>query len=1301
MKIQHRIFAAIFAVSTAATAFVNLPLSALAAEDLIQQTYVYDGYTVEYRELQAWSSSKRVSVTLTNTGSEAIENWMLYFDPNGECYGFSGAYPAETDDGIQYFENGGYNAVIAANASVSFTYLVDGAETAPEEFSFCQSLQPLADGYTVSMQVYGQWGERFNGEFLIENNSSKPIYGWELTVDSSFDIESSWAADVTDLGNGKYLLKGNYNTTVPANSSVNVGFIGDGDESPVLNGASLSSITADPKKLNYLTGGYSVADIEEMNAGAVYPVEIEQYPNGIVTSVDGKFTDVQVLDEESAMDAVYSVRRILGITNPRTTLTLNQINEGMNDSDYTSYFFDQVYDGIPVYGRNLTVVAQDSGQTLSLDSSYYFQRDSFDTTPAVSAETVAAENPGFDAELVIYTLDDYVYDPVLAYVLTNGEVRRVISAEDKSLIDEISETDTEIRPIILDSPVEIRTQDGTICQIVYPNMTDSIESAADARALIASNRTELNVDFEAAASNNTLGSAVIREDDQRTTYHFDQYFKGIRVFAREAAVTVRNVYKRQYWLNTNTVQIPDSFSVVPAMAKPDPSAELVIYTWDEQENDAAPQLAYIYDHVNGASQTTKIYLADGTILTKPLGKGLDEGSYVNTGTPGAPDFTTARPMKLCYFPVTQMTDADTDQVYYKLSVKKTDLGIADGGSMIVEMRQMNYDDPTTETVNSDTTFFYYPEAVSAYLGAIATTKWYAVDSGLNRTAYATKYHYSVSNYPTIYNFNMGDVIVGVNAGMDDNAFSVANSYLAVGAKNRNDYTYGASTDVLAHEYTHGIFRDICNWDLASTATARGINEGYADLFGHFVLNSWIDSAHTLGQDGVESNRSMRDDLNLIKVDFSANRLKKALENYSDKLRGDCHQIAPYVNRPAYLLNKKYYLPTNTLADIYYNSLFQGRYTNNSSLNSVRAAVLKAAKARGYNQETVHAIAAAYEEVLQINEGTTMMSIHLNDAETNNRVIFTSDVKVSIVSEQTGQAVKMTSHNTANLSAGWYWITVTSDEYQTYCYRSYMGYSDTDITIKLVKKGSTQSPVTVRIKEAMDKKAYNGTVKLYRLQENKTKVLYGSYQTNGTETGTLENQPLPAGYYVVEVTGASNYVNKQVLSVPGNNKPVEFDFADYGVNPDYEISLCSLVYTEHNEYNSFRLGTPGINHNTDSSGQKSVAFGTWKSGPYAQTTDYFFYNSACTPYQLQFSFSSTQMEQLQAIADYDAAQNKSCYTLDITCVYAPKPEQSRILVLSAADIVNNAELVNNRYVLRIATLTFDTSSMTFNVSYPFS
>ena len=1298
MKIQHRIFAAIFAVSTAATAFVNLPLSALAAEDLIQQTYVYDGYTVEYRELQAWSSSKRVSVTLTNTGSEAIENWMLYFDPNGECYGFSGAYPAETDDGIQYFENGGYNAVIAANASVSFTYLVDGAETAPEEFSFCQSLQPLADGYTVSMQVYGQWGERFNGEFLIENNSSKPIYGWELTVDSSFDIESSWAADVTDLGNGKYLLKGNYNTTVPANSSVNVGFIGDGDEFPVLNGASLSSITADPKKLNYLTGGYSVADIEEMNAGAVYPVEIEQYNNGIVTSVDGKFTDVLVLDEESAMDAVYSVRRILGITNPRTTLTLNQINEGKNDSDYTSYFFDQVYDGIPVYGRSLTVVAQDSGQTLSLDSCYYFQKDSFDTTPAVSVETVTAENPGFDVKLVIYTLDDYVYDPVLAYVLTNGEVKRVISAEDRSLIDEIELYDTATAKVP-EVPVDVRTADGRLCQAIAETPA-GVTSPEAARAIIAARSSELNVNFETPGSNNLLAPAFLRDDPQVTTYHFDQYFKGVRVFAREIAVSVRKANLVRYWLSTNTVQIPDSFSVMTSMAKPVPSAELVIYTWDAQENDAAPQLAYIWD--DPVNQLTMIQLENGTVMTKQLGKGLDEGCYVNTGTPEAPNYTTARPMKLCYFPVTLVTDAAAGLAYYKLSVKKTDLNIPNGGSMVVEMRQMNGKDITAQTVNSPGSYFYYPEAVSAYTNSINVTKWYALDSGLNRPYYVESYN--EQKYPGLeidssLNLKDGDLLVGVNDSRVDNAISNP-IMITTTTKNKKAYTYGASLDVLAHEFTHGVFRDAINWDISSDATARGINEGYADLFGHFVTKTWYNGAASSGQASITNPRNMANDLP-SKANFSSNELYRALGYTVRYLNIDCHSLIPFVNKPAYLLNTKYIIPMTALVDIYYNSLFQVRYSDNSCLNSVRAAVLKAAKARGYDQSVVLAISAAYEDTLKMNEDVSMMEVHLREAGSNKILEMTDDMEIRIVNEQTGAEAEMSTPATAKLNAGWYQITVTSDDYQTYCYRAYMGYGDTNIYISLVKKGNTQSPVTVRIKDAVDKKAYDGTVELRRLQDDGTEAPYNSYQTNGTETGVLENLSLPAGYYLVYVTGATNYANKQVLSVPGNNTPVEFNFMDYGVNPNHGISLFSLIYTETNDFNDFRLGRPIVSHNTDTSGQKSVAFSTWQSGLYAMTTDYFFYNSACTPYQLQFTFSIEQMLKLQEIVASNSAEGKNQYTMDISCINAQNPTMSTVSLLSAEDIVNNAVLVNNRYILRIAILTFDTSSMTFNVSYPFS
>lgn len=48
--------------------------------------YEYNGYTIGYSVLESWDDTQKVSVSIQNTGEEAIENWMIYFDPNGEIY---------------------------------------------------------------------------------------------------------------------------------------------------------------------------------------------------------------------------------------------------------------------------------------------------------------------------------------------------------------------------------------------------------------------------------------------------------------------------------------------------------------------------------------------------------------------------------------------------------------------------------------------------------------------------------------------------------------------------------------------------------------------------------------------------------------------------------------------------------------------------------------------------------------------------------------------------------------------------------------------------------------------------------------------------------------------------------------------------------------------------------------------------------------------------------------------------------------------------------------------------------------
>lgn len=77
------------------------------------------------------------------------------------------------------------------------------------------------------------------------------------------------------------------------------------------------------------------------------------------------FTDVLVTDEKSALEAIASVANVIGIENVDDELKISSINTVDND---TYYRFQQYYNNIPVYGRNIVVSADTEGHVLSLTS---------------------------------------------------------------------------------------------------------------------------------------------------------------------------------------------------------------------------------------------------------------------------------------------------------------------------------------------------------------------------------------------------------------------------------------------------------------------------------------------------------------------------------------------------------------------------------------------------------------------------------------------------------------------------------------------------------------------------------------------------------------------------------------------------------------------------------------------------------------------------------------------------------------------------------------------------------------------
>lgn len=216
--------------------------------------FVYDDYSVSYNVTNAWGNTEKVSITLTNTGEKPIENWMLYFDPNGEVTSMWDVTTASTANNVTYFKNAGYNSTIVPNDSVTFSYFVDNCEAIPESYTLCQKRVEKSEGYNVEVVVDNSWGEGFNGTIIITNSTDKPIADWELVFDTNFtitEITSSWSGTMTALEPYSYMLKGSYTSVIEPNSSVRLGFSGVKDGNPIITDTVLTEVVADEALINF------------------------------------------------------------------------------------------------------------------------------------------------------------------------------------------------------------------------------------------------------------------------------------------------------------------------------------------------------------------------------------------------------------------------------------------------------------------------------------------------------------------------------------------------------------------------------------------------------------------------------------------------------------------------------------------------------------------------------------------------------------------------------------------------------------------------------------------------------------------------------------------------------------------------------------------------------------------------------------------------------------------------------------------------------------------------------------------
>lgn len=1265
----------------AANALITMPFSAFADEET-SQTYTYDGYEVSYDVTNSWGNTEIVSVTLSNTGDSAIENWMLYFDPNGQVHDPVNAQKEQTSVGTTYFKNSGYNATVNPDSSVSFSYMVDDCEAIPDDFTLCQTRVAKESGYQVSLQVNQTWGDSFNGDIIIQNNTAESIEAWELTVDTNFtitEITNSWAATVTELDPYQYMLKGTYTGYIPANSSVSLGFNGVKSGDPVVTDYSLTEVVVD-EEIVYnasLSKDYTIPELEELNKDNFYPLEVKKNEAGNVISIDGKFSHVLVTDEKSALKALCSVRTLLGMTDPKNELVLDYIYKS-SSADYVSYFFKQVYEGTEVYGRTVTVVARNNGETLSLDSNYS-KVENLNFNVSCSLEEAKNTAGANEAVLVVYNFDEYENSAIMAYLCKTDFDEKILSAQNGEIIsDNINVAPNEVSPLesvynpgrseVTDSEGnlifycgkfgEIETQnDGSVNLTLDSNEKDKLKTNDDDVTYVYANKSE-DYFFQKVPDSeyeNFINSHEVITDLHDTSgndrdsygnryvdvaidiYNFDEYYKNLKVYGRVLSLTVNdenNVIIADSNLlsdeKLDTVEIPEIMSISEVISSnsklSDMEAELnepVIYSWDEYYDD--PVVAYVFLD----REDNRTYLVDadtGEILNEDddsyqLGKGLDEGAVNNVGR------------CLQYFPIA----SDGTMSACMPNVKD---GVTYNNTIDVYDRTLG----TSVKLKSENTYFYEPTAVSTYLNVLKAYDFYASEP-INHMSYSN----NNDNRPSHMSiFIKTPSWVGAAA-----AASGPNIYLY--RKNYERLGYGTDLSALGHEYTHCVFR-ACGNKSKTKFTVAAINEGYARLYADLIT----------GFDKMDFN--IPENFN---INFESNSLQYLINANHTGIFGA--SLANYITCPAHKINQNG-LSLDKVSLLYYTSLNMGRYTNSSNMNSVRINVIKAAKALRFTDEEMKIVTDAYDEIWGKDNRKYTFTVNVHDYEDNDIEL----KNVSITLKNGNDTVSLENKKAKVVEPGWYDVSVKADGYKTYNYRLYKGTSDDGAYITLVKDIPNNGQVIVRVTDHINDMPVDETVKLFTMDENYNETFVGEYQTGtavGAEPGTTQAISLEPGYYIVKVDNGYQYFLKPIAISSGETTSAKIThYFDLNLNPNektdvfyFDVNIYKETSTADQLRNFYNLIA---DHDTDAAGNK-IARIRRDDSQFGYRLYFFCYERENETFELGFNINSDNAEILNKIKEEERLLGKDSegklYNLEITFSNRQDESYKHTIVLKASDL----------------------------------
>ena len=259
----------------------------------------------------------------------------------------------------------------------------------------------------------------------------------------------------------------------------------------------------------------------------------------------------------------------------------------------------------------------------------------------------------------------------------------------------------------------------------------------------------------------------------------------------------------------------------------------------------------------------------------------------------------------------------------------------------------------------------------------------------------------------------------------------------------------------------------------------------------------------------------------FKIIFSQTRWDDPENDISHLYGSGGHELSPYINYPAYNMHKKGLL----VDQIFFESMMQGKISSESSLNSVRVNVIKAAKALNLSPSEIQVIRNAFDELKVKDAKKYKVTVNVTDPADSNENF--DNLNLNITLKKNGTVIPIDAGVPTVIETGWYDITVKADGYLTYNYHFHMYPIDSTIPISLVKQsGHLPSTIDIVLKDIVSDTLINGNITLLNLTENTTEIFTSA-------NGMITNLSLSPGYYAVIPEDSETIFVHSLIIVPGN------------------------------------------------------------------------------------------------------------------------------------------------------------------------